>query len=135
MDFTKIGPKGQDLPKTAKKWQVIRDDKTGIYYATVEMPKRGDEAACEKFCADLDLLDSKWRLATMPETLATVEWDRFGPAIDKAAFPDAKSNWYRTATPYAPAPANRWCVVFNHGLAYELHSYDTAFARAVRAGQ
>jgi hypothetical protein len=77
-----------------------------------------------------------WRLPTIQERLALVDYARFNPAIDVAAFgKKATYGWEWTSTVYAPDPAYRWCVSLVSGSSSGLPHGYAAFARAVRAGQ
>jgi len=88
-------------------------------------------------CGKLDIGGSSdWRLPTRSDLLTLVDLERADPAIDTEYFPDCKSDWYWSNTPYARSPGDcAWVVSFGLGDAYwDLHGYD-GFVRAVRPGQ
>lgn len=75
-----------------------------------------------------------WRLPTIQELLSLVDYTRHDPAIDVAQFPDTKSNWYWSSSPYASSPAAcAWFVDFSYGGADRYYRDHTAFVRAVRS--
>lgn len=75
-----------------------------------------------------------WRLPTRTELLSLVDDTRFNPAIDTEAFPTCKSDWYWTASPWAPSPASyAWIVNFYNGHSLGSHRYCGARVRAVRS--
>src|SRR5690606_33199269 len=65
------------------------------------------EAAVEQLNADAFADHSDWRLPTLQELFALADHGRHAPAIDTAAFPSCKNDWYWTSTPYAASPADR----------------------------
>ena len=77
---------------------------------------------------------SDWRLPTRQELLSLVDDTRFDPAIDTAAFPTCKPEFYWTASSWAPSPAsNAWLVNFHDGDSYGNDRNSGARVRAVRS--
>jgi len=93
--------------------------------------KRMTYAEAEKACA---ALGEGWRLPTVQELLALVDYTRCDPAIDIERFPDTKSGAYWTATPCSWAPRAAWIVNFNGGFSGSCPRGNVnAFVRAVRS--
>jgi hypothetical protein len=115
---------------------MVLDRHTGLTWS----PTLNDGKTCKnhdhalQLCRELDLGGHKdWRAPTVQELLGLVDYGRSKPAIDTAAFPDTKSDWYWTSSPYAGAPAYAWFVYFDDGSSNGVHrGYDGAFVRAVR---
>ena len=80
--------------------------------ATLCDGKNVDYATAEKACA---ALGEGWRLPTRQELESILDLTRHKPAIDTARFPDTKSDWYWTSTPYAWSPDFAWFVCFGYG--------------------
>ncbi len=75
-----------------------------------------------------------WRLPTRAELLSLVDLDKYRPAIDTALFPDTKSSFYWSSTPYAGYPADyAWGVDFYNGNTCIGYRDGTGFVRAVRS--
>src|SRR6185503_10252988 len=70
-----------------------------------------DHEAAHKYCADLG-----GRLPSVKELFSLVDHEKYDPAIDKDIFPDTKSAWYWTATPYKASSGYAWCVRFYDGI-------------------
>jgi hypothetical protein len=89
----------------------------------------------EKLNAEKYAGHDDWRLPTVEELFCLADRSRSSPAIDTEAFPDTKSDWYWTGTPYAPLSGFAWFVSFGYGISNSvLHGHD-GFVRAVRASQ
>jgi hypothetical protein len=80
---------------------------------------------------------SDWRLPTVEELFLLADRTRAPcPAIDAEYFPDCKSDWYWSSTPYARSPGGcAWVVNFGNGDAHWSFRDDDGFVRAVRPGQ
>lgn len=87
-------------------------------------------ADAEKYCADLG-----GRLPTVKELFSLVDHDKYDPAIDKDIFPDTKSAWYWTATPYKASFGYVWCVFFFNGYVGDGRKGLANCVRPVRASQ
>jgi hypothetical protein len=119
----------------------IRDDvlidlARGLMWSRADVvPKGCNHATAEQACRDLRLHGfDDWRLPTRAELLTLVDDTRHEPAIDTAAFPSCKSNWYWTSTPCAWSSGYAWLVSFSGGGAgYVRRDYYLALARAVRS--
>lgn len=98
-------------------------------------PDRLNFKDAESYCKALTTGGhTDWRLPTIQELLSLVDYTRHDPAIDTDKFPDTKSNWYWSSSPYASSPAYyAWIVHFHHGHAYYDRRDHTAFVRAVRS--
>lgn len=83
-------------------------------------------AACEA-------LGPGWRVPTLPEFLTQVQYDRVGPAIDTALFPDTQGGAYWTSTPLAMGDRDVWIVDCYSGATGNYRKEgNAAFVRAVR---
>jgi len=135
--FTKISAEGKRLPADAQHWEAVVDQRTGLMW-TVAEKKVTSHAKAEAAVKKMTAAGHKdWRLPTVEELFALADRIRMSPAIDTDYFPDCKSDWYWTATPYAGAPAEcAWGVGFYYGgSAYCYYRDDYGFVRAVRGGQ
>jgi len=115
---------------------VVTDRKTGLEWSAATLPGRHNHADATKACTDLVLGDrTGWRLPTCDELLTLVDRTRHEPAIDVAAFPDTRSDWYWTSTPWSPSPESyAWFVDFSLGYSFDnARHYLKASVRAVRA--
>jgi hypothetical protein len=115
---------------------VVIDLARGLMWSRADVvPKGCNHATAEKACRELRLHGfDDWRLPTRAELLTLVDDTRHEPAIDTAAFPSCKSNWYWTSTPCAWSSGCAWFVSFGYGyasLAPRGNGY--AHARAVRS--
>jgi hypothetical protein len=114
----------------------VTDTNTGLQWSKATLtPKCVTHADAEKACADLPLAGhTDWRLPTRAELLTLVDDTRVNPAIDTAAFPDTKSDWYWTSTRLASSPGYAWIVhFFNGNASYGYRDDGSALARAVRS--
>ncbi|WP_044412924.1 Lcl C-terminal domain-containing protein [Thiomicrospira microaerophila] len=76
-----------------------------------------------------------WRVPSRDELRSIVNYGRFNPAIDQSVFPNTRSSWYWSASPYASGSNFAWGVVFNNGYDYDDYRYSGARVRLVRSGQ
>lgn len=76
-----------------------------------------------------------WRVPTTHELQGIVSYDRVNPAIDTAYFPNTKSFYYWSASPYAYDSGDAWGVVFYDGLANFNGRSLNFHVRLVRGGQ
>ena len=75
-----------------------------------------------------------WRVPTREELFSLTDATRFNPAIDPEFFPDTKSDWHWSSTPYANNPADyAWGVYFNYGHTDIYLRVSYGFVRAVRS--
>jgi hypothetical protein len=131
--FTKLNAKGQ---ATRGAHVAVVDNTTGLMWDAGETARMTWSAAkthCEQLrAAGFD----DWRLPTVAELVALVDYCRCNPAIDTTAFPNCKSDWYWTgvAAAYSPGVC-AWFVGFALGFAGWLGQGGDCFVRAVRASQ
>jgi hypothetical protein len=117
-ETTKIAADGAELAPDATDWVALRDDTTGLAWSRANIrDKRVTHKEAVKACAALNLAGhSDWRLPTIRELLTLVDYGQYNPAIDIDLFPEWKSNWYWSDTPYAPSPGDyAWGVYFGDG--------------------
>jgi len=134
--FVKADGEGNELPAEIREWPCVLDRQTRLLYtartlATDVTWAKAKEIA-EAYAAGLP--DSGWRLPTVRELLALVDYERCNPAINADLFPETKSSayWSSSAAAYAPE-SGAWVVYFNNGGAYWCYRDDHACVRAVRA--
>jgi len=100
--------------------------------------ERVDFAEAEQAIAALNTAGasgfSDWRLPTVEELFAQADRSKFNPAVDPEQFPDTRSGFYWSSTPYAVNPAGyAWGVYFNlGGTSFDDRDYY-GFVRAVRS--
>lgn len=135
--FIKISTDGQHLPEDAPEWVAVLDVKTNLYWTVAEIKKGLPWRKAQAVPATLDTAGfTDWRMPTVEELFLLADRTRTEPAIDTAFFPDCKSDWYWSSTPYCESPGGcAWCVGFRNGDS----SWDArdggGFVRAVRPGQ
>jgi len=118
--------------------QVVVDRRSGLMWSRVELVEKPmNWETADKTCRELKLAGySDWRMPTVEELFALADRTRHEPAIEKTAFPECKSSWYWTSTPYAPSPGGcAWSVSFLNGSAGWGDRDGYGFVRAVRASQ
>jgi len=76
-----------------------------------------------------------WRMPTISELEAIVNYNLTGPAINAAAFPNTQSNFYWSSTTHADATAVAWYVDFYDGNAYSTTKPHAYYVRPVRGSQ
>jgi hypothetical protein len=135
----KLSPAKAATPTTGARFTAlspteVQDTVTGLVWSHTLTTDCVNHADAEKAVAELEAREGKgWRLPTVEELFCLADRTKRRPAIDTSTFPDTKSDWYWTSTPYAGDPACAWFVSFGDG-----HSYDAprggvgAFVRAVR---
>ena len=134
--FIKIGADGARLPSDAPEWEAVLDTTTDLMWSAQETKEMPWAECVEAAPALRDAGFSDWRLPTRKELLTLVDDTRAGPAIDTAFFPDCKSDWYWTSTPYASSPSGcAWVVNFNNGYSSWYGQGGEGFVRAVRSSQ
>ena len=139
---TQVAPKALAVPRFEKvdfagDHIITRDRANGLEWDIRDF--RGKRMTFEEAtaaCADNRAGGHEdWRLPTVQELLTLVDYTRSDPAIDKEFFPNCKSDWYRTSTPYSPGSGYAWFVSFYYGHSGNGHHDDGLFVRAVRASQ
>ena len=131
--FTKISNTGKDLKDTAKKWNAVRDNTTGLIWSARNVGKEQlSHAKADAAAKAVDLCGaSDWRLPTVEELFCLADRTRSTPAIDTAFF-KCHSSWYWSSSAVAGGPDYAWGVDFYYGYSDYGNRYDTAFVRAVR---
>ena len=78
-----------------------------------------------------------WRLPDINELISIVDYSRFAPAIDTAAFPNIPSTWYWTSTTNPSATSQALVVDCRTGQngSFNRTSEFLNYVRAVRGGQ
>lgn len=130
--FVKIGADGSQLPDDAAAWEAVLDTRSRLMWSVKEKKttswKAAQTAAKKISAAGFD----DWRAPTVEELLLLADRTRTSPAIDTDFFPDCKSDWYWSSTPYAPSPGDyAWFVNFCYGSASWHSQSSYGFVRAV----
>ena len=88
----------------------------------------------QKLCADLRIGGhDDWRLPTVAEAFACIDYTTHDPATQSQAFGSTKEDWAWTSTPCAWRSGASWCVDFSNGfVTYNVHDLR-CFVRAVRS--
>ena len=130
--FTNLSKTGKALAAKAKSAVAVRDNNSGLIWATKSI-KVSSHAEAEKAAAALDLMGHKgWRLPTVEELFLLADRTRRSPAIDTDFFPDTKNDWYWSSSPYAGSSGYAWGVGFLDGDGYFRNRGNDGFVRAVR---
>jgi hypothetical protein len=105
----------------------VTDTKTGLIWKKCSLNRSGSncdmgdilgytwEEALQEAETQKQLSGLAWRLPNVKELRSIVEEKCVGPAINLAIFPDTKSSFYWTATPYADYSDVVWGVFFGNG--------------------
>lgn len=135
--FVKINAKGKKVLVSARAWDAVLDETTGLMWAKAEIPKCLPWKEACAVPATLKTAGFKdWRMPTVEELFPLADRTKYSPAIDTAFFPGCKKDWYWTSTPEAASPSvYAWVVSFGfHGANWYIQDFR-AFVRAVRASQ
>ena len=77
---------------------------------------------------------SDWRLPNMNELTSLVAYDRYGPAININAFPNAPSSYFWSSSPH-PYGGNGWNTNFYNLDHFDNNRSNDYHVRLVRSGQ
>lgn len=129
---------GADCKPTDGDWVAVLDNQTKLIWTRDDVA--GGRMSWKKAAAaatDVRLCGwDDWRLPTRAELLSLVDDTRYAPATDTEFFPDCKSEWYWSSTPYAASPGGcAWIVHFDDGNSYWNYQSGVYLVRAVRASQ
>ena len=89
------------------------------------------------YCGKLPLAGKKWRLPAIDELSGIVNFERVGPAIDMAVFPNTKNEYWSASTRMRPVMPFRdptvfaWCVAFFSGGTGSYDKENTMMVRCV----
>ena len=133
--YTKIGDGLTALPDDASSHRAVFDSKFNLYRAVGVFPDALDSADTDTLIAKLNtdgyLGLTTWRRPTLEEEFGNADHTRYSPACDTNFFPDAKSSWYRTSTPYPADASYVFVVYFDYGCVSNCHRSGEAFCRPV----
>ena len=132
----KLGADGRPLDRDDEPHVAVYDPLLDLTHARLDLTDEEiKQDRADKLPEEFRLFGfDDWRLPTVFELISIVDRKRHNPAVDTSLL-DVKPAWYWTSEVYAPVPAGRWCVSLGSGGTGGLYCYDSAFARAVRAGQ
>jgi len=109
----------------------ISDKKTGLMWEKEGSSETMVFSEAEKYCKDLRMGEHRdWRLPTLEELFAIVDYKKNDPAIDPIF--KSKSSWYWTSTDFAGYAGYVWCVSSYSGGVYWDSRYGSNYVRAVR---
>jgi hypothetical protein len=124
--------------------RVVRDTSTGLTWQGCAAGQSGEACATGSaavfewqealaYCASLDWGGyDDWRLPDRNELQSIVDYDRYEPAIDPAAFPATPSNYFWSSSSYVTSLLSAWVVYFFDGYVNGYGMSDTKHARCVR---
>ncbi len=118
--------------------EIARDNTTGLQWTRKKFGSftfKQAKAHIEQLNAEKHGGHADWRLPTVEELFCLADRSKYSPAIDTAAFPDTKSDWYWSSTQYAPHSGYAWLVGFGSGHSGGGRHGGVNFVRAVRASQ
>jgi len=127
--FIKLDIKDRALPATAEDFAAVLDTQTNLIWGKT-LPKRLTDAQAD---AAATKQKKGWRVPEQLELESLRDLTRFNPAIDTQFFPDTKSDWYRSRTPFVADSGSSWAVSFDYGGSDFIHHDDDAFVRLVRS--
>lgn len=85
------------------------------------------------YCERLDFAGHRdWRLPNYKELTSILDLGETDPAVDTVFFPDTRSDFYWTSTPFAYDTAHAWYVYFNLGYVNHASMDRELFVRPVR---
>ena len=76
-----------------------------------------------------------WRVPDIEELRSIVDYSRTNPSIDINYFPNTRSDWYWSASPYADVSDYAWLLYFFYGSGYDNYRIYDSHVRLVRSGQ
>lgn len=112
----------------------VRDTSTKLTRQQTIDPNKRSWGDGVRYCEELQLAGSGWRLPTLKELLTLVDPARTTwPVIDVIAFPDTPADLFWSASSFAMGASNAWTVDFHMGNSAKDHAKSTgAYARCVR---
>ena len=76
-----------------------------------------------------------WRVPDIEELRSIVDYSRTNPSIDINYFPNTRSDWYWSASPYASSSNDAWQLYFYVGYNNYYNRVSSYHVRLVRSGQ
>lgn len=133
--FVKLDEDGIAIPDDSSDWRAVEDTTHGLIWDRRPSAKKykwkdRQKGVPSKLCGWTD-----WRVPTVRELLALVDYERREPAIDTGYF-DCGDDWYWTDTPLHGSPSDyAWLVPFHHGNSGWGRQDNEGLVRAVRRSQ
>jgi len=127
--LVKLDAQDRALPVTAEDFAAVLDTRTNLIWGKT-LPRRMTEEEAEQAAAEAG---NGWRVPERQELDSIVDLTRYAPAADPVFFPDTKSNWYRTRTPFVADSGSSWAVFFHLGGSLVIRPGYDAFVRLVRS--
>ncbi|MBV5311310.1 DUF1566 domain-containing protein, partial [Chromatium okenii] len=139
-DFTKLDAAGNDLPATATDHTCVRDNVTGLIWEVKISDSEFTFNQTTDYVRDVNTTNlcgfNDWRMPNPKELLGIADYSRYLPVIDTNYFPNTRSDWFWSGSPYAYSGSKAWYVNFNSGYAnYKYRDLYYYHVRLVRGGQ
>jgi len=111
----------------------VTDNVTGLMWQREDDNVARTWANAITYCEGLTLAGhADWRLPDEYELQSIMDYGRYNPAIDTAAFPETNSSYYWSSSTYAGYPDGAWDLYFTSGyVGYDDKTY-TGYVRCVR---
>ena len=114
----------------------VTDTSSGLMWQQATAPGTYTWTQALSYCAGLSLGGhTDWRLPTIKELDAIVDWMRFNPSSDTSYFPDTVPSYYWSSTTSAGNAAAAWSMFFYSGYGKDEAKSYSDYVRAVRGGQ
>ena len=163
--FTKLDSNGNPLAASATEWSCVQDNVTGLIWEvkTDDNSERdkdntyrwGGLTAIGRDSSNREggyyddwnnLVNTAnsgnglcgftdWRVPDIEELRSIVDYSRTNPSIDINYFPNTRSYWYWSASPYAGNRPYAWRLYFSFGYDYSYYRSRYFPVRLVRSGQ
>ena len=78
---------------------------------------------------------SDWYLPEREQLRTIVDYSRYNPSINQGYFPNTKSSYYWSSSPYANGSTYAWGVSFGNGSDSSGSKVNHLYVRLVRGGQ
>ncbi len=109
----------------------VTHHKTGLVWQEVDDSQLRNWEDANQYCKDLTLDgNSNWRLPSIDELEAIIDYSRVDPAISGSF--GAQTAIYWSGSSYFEDPLYAWSVNFAHGAVDAYHKTAISYARCVR---
>ncbi|MBW2623427.1 MAG: DUF1566 domain-containing protein [Deltaproteobacteria bacterium] len=161
--YTKLDAQGNGLIDSSSSWVMVRDNVTGLiwevktndgsihdalntytWYNSDPQTNAGEAGTPGEGTDTEDFIQalndsyfggfSDWRIPTLKELTAVVNYQQYNPSISAVYFPNTKTSNYWSATTYADNVNYAYYVMFNFGSDSFYSKSSSYHVRAVRGG-